>query len=122
MKVRDLMSRRVLSVSPDDTIETARRFLHEHPIHHLPVVEKGRVIGILTFRHLTFSESTAKVSTVMARDFVVVDPMTTLRKAASLMLSGTTGCLPVMDGSNLAGIITASDLRRAVVDPEATFA
>ena len=122
MKVRDLMSRRVLSVSPEDTIETARRFLHDHPIHHLPVVENGKVIGILTFHQLAFGDPSVRVSTVMTRDFVVVDPMTTVRKAASLMLGGTTGCLPVMDGAKLAGIITTSDLRRAVADPEATFA
>lgn len=122
MQVRDLMSRGVLSVAPNDTVGAARKFLHEHPIHHLPVVENGKVIGILTFRQLTFSEASAKVSTVMVRDFVVVDPTTSIRKAATLMLGGTTGCLPVMEGAKLAGIITTSDLRRAVVDADATFA
>lgn len=115
------MTRGVISVSPDDTVATARVFLHKHPIHHLPVVEDGRVVGILTYKHITFCDETLTVARVMARDFVVVDPSTSVRKAASLMIGGSTGCLPVMEGTQLAGIITTSDLRRAVASHEETM-
>jgi CBS domain-containing protein len=115
------MTRGVISVGPSDTVATARVFLQKHPIHHLPVVENGKVVGILTYKHLNFCDETLSVSKVMARDFVVVDPLTSVRKAASLMIAGTTGCLPVMEGTQLAGIITTSDLRRAVASPDDTL-
>ncbi|HEU4520555.1 MAG TPA: CBS domain-containing protein [Thermoanaerobaculia bacterium] len=108
------MTRGVIRVAPGDTVAEARATFRRHDIHHLPVLDNGKVIGILTYLQLNKRNDRELVRDIMSRDVPVVDPETTLRKAAALMLNGTSGCLPVMEGEQLAGIITTSDLRRAV--------
>ena len=113
MIVRDLMSPAVVSVSPADTVGTACATLRDKHIHHLIVVDNGRVVGLLTLRELLYKPETTRVSDVMLRDVVSVDVSEPVRSAAKLMLGRPAGCLPVMNGSTLAGIITTTDLLRA---------
>ncbi|MGH7382722.1 MAG: CBS domain-containing protein, partial [Candidatus Methylomirabilales bacterium] len=52
MRVEDWMRRRPVSISPQETLRTAWRIIREHRIRHLPVVEQGRLVGIVTDRDL----------------------------------------------------------------------
>jgi CBS domain-containing protein len=121
MKVRDLMTRGVITVGPNDTVAAARKRFRERDIHHLLVVDAGVVCGVVTHRELAGRSEAEAIRNVMLREVVAVDPDTTLRKAATLMIAGAGGCLPVMEGTKLAGIITTSDLRRAVKNTEDTL-
>lgn len=114
MYVRELMTAGVISVAPRDTLGAARRILREHRIHHLIVLDRGVLAGILSYRDLTGRGDERLVEEVMSRDLVTVEPWATVRNAASLMIGRTTGCLPVVDRGEVTGIITTTDLLRAV--------
>lgn len=108
------MSRQVVSVSPRDTIAIARDRLRVHQIHHLLVLDDGAVVGVIAMRDLAGIPETTSVDEVMTREVATIDADATLRRAASLMIRGTTGCLPVLEEGKVAGIITTTDLMRVL--------
>ena len=114
MLVRELMSREVVSVAPQDTVATARDRLRTHQIHHLLVLEAGTVAGVIAMRDLAGKAETLHVQEVMTREVATIDADATLRRAASLMIRGTTGCLPVLEAGKVTGIITTTDLMRVL--------
>lgn len=114
MRVSNLMTRNIISLAPADTVARAKHHFRTNNIHHLLVIEARKVVGIVTFEQLRGRSDVEVVRDFMVKDIVSVDSETTLRKAASLMIGRGTGCLPVIDGDKLTGIITTSDLRRAV--------
>ena len=115
MLVRELMSRNVVSVTSADTVATARLRLREHAIHHLLVVDVESIVaGVVSFRDLAGKPDTITVNDLMTRDVATVDAGVSARRAASMMIRATTGCLPVTENGKLAGIITTSDLMRVL--------
>ena len=114
MRVSNLMTRNIISLAPGDTVPRAKHYFRTNYIQHLMVIDTRLVVGIVTFEQLRGRHDTEAVRDFMVKDVVSVDSETTLRKAASLMIGRSTGCLPVIDGGKLTGIITTSDLRRAV--------
>ena len=116
--VRDVMTRRLLTIAPDTPRDDARRLMDEHGIRHLPVVAGGRLVGIVSDRDIPAAAPAAPGSTagaVMTRTPVTVTPDTRIEHAARLMLDRGFGALPVMDGDVLTGIVTYTDLLRAFV-------
>lgn len=114
MYVRDLMTPGVISVTPNDTLGVARQRLRENRIHHLIVLDREKVVGLISFRDLIGNNDTDLVSKVMSRDIATVEPWETVRSAATRMIGRTHGCLPVMESGSIRGIITTTDLLRAV--------
>jgi CBS domain-containing protein len=114
MYVRELMTPRVIAVAPADPLAVARRLLRENRIHHLLVMEKDHVVGLLSYRDLIGHGEDEPVSSVMSRDVLAVEPWATARNAATMMLGRKHGCLPVMEGGHVTGVITTTDLLRAV--------
>ena len=114
MYVKDLMTQGVVTVNPADSLAVARDQLREHRIHHLIVVDRGRVVGILSYRDLIGKSDAEKIGDVMSHDVVTVEPWETARNAATKMIGRKHGCLPVMDGGRVAGIVTSTDLIHAV--------
>lgn len=114
MYVRELMTARVISVAPRDTLRTARQLLRDNSIHHLIVLDRGELAGVLSYRELTGRADDQLVEEAMTRDLITVEPWATVKNAASLMIGRTTGCLPVVDKGAVTGIITTTDLLRAV--------
>jgi CBS domain-containing protein len=118
-----IMSTNVISVRPDDTLATARSLMSEHRIHHLPVVEDGdHLVGLLTQTDvLAASDSVLRdddtrihateirVRDVMVTDIATVDEHASLRQAALFLEKHRIGCLPIVTGEKLVGIITDSD-------------
>lgn len=108
------MSRHVVSVSPNDTVATARDRLRVNQIHHLLVLDEGAVVGVIAMRDLAGKAETIRVDEVMTREVATIDADATLRRAASMMIRGTTGCLPVLEEGAVVGIITTTDLMRVL--------
>jgi acetoin utilization protein AcuB len=114
MYVKELMTPNVITISPQDTLAVARELLRAHRIHHLLVVENEEVVGVLSYRELIGKDDTTTIAHVMCRDVQTVQPWDTIRVAATRMIGRTQGCLPVLDAGKVQGILTTSDLLRAV--------
>ena len=114
MRIHEIMSTKVVSVSPDETIAGARDQLRLHAIHHLIVMKKKKILGVLSDRDLAGQPDDKVVSEVMTREVTTIDAAATLREAAGGMVGGTVGCLPVMDCGEVVGIVTTTDLMRAL--------
>jgi CBS domain-containing protein len=119
MKVAERMTRNPSHVRLADTLAAARMIMRAEGFKHLPVVETKRVLGVITDRdvrqHADHLDDTL-VETAMTADPVTVPPDTSIVEAASLMLVKRIGCLPVVQNGALVGIITATDLLRALLD------
>lgn len=123
--MRDLPIDRIMTpdpatVGPQDSIIQARRLLDTNFIHHLPVVEGGRLVGIVSSSdllklhllddHLSIYERVT-VDQIMETNVVVIEAGSTLRDAAEKLCMGHFHALPVVDRRrHLVGIVTASDL------------
>ena len=114
MRVRDVMSTSVQTVSPNDTVGAARELLKLHGIDQLVVVSKKAVIGIAADRDLQPLPDDAHVSEAMVKHVATIEPDETLRKAAGMMSGHAIGSLPVIDGGRLVGIVTTADLLRLI--------
>lgn len=133
MAVKRYMTANPITVQPDESLLHARALLRSHQIRHLPVVERKRLIGMLSDRDIRLllpsSLATAEeqkrfqswgtqvtVGDVMTRKVVTVGPETETEKAARLMVEHRIGCLPVLRGSTLIGIVTTIDLLQAMIE------
>lgn len=114
MYVKDLMTPNAISAAPDDSIHDAREKLRRHRIHHLLVVEDNRILGVLSYRDLIGRRDADSVRNAMSRDVVVARPHETLREVAARLLGRTHGCAAVVEAGALVGVITTTDLLRAV--------
>jgi CBS domain-containing protein len=120
MYVRELMTPRVIAVRPNDKLTVARTKLRENRIHHLLVMEKNDVVGLVSYRDLVGRGEDEIVSDVMSRDVQTVTPWSTVRNAAAMMLGRTHGCLAVVESGQVTGIITTTDLLRGVTSAHTT--
>jgi acetoin utilization protein AcuB len=125
--VRDSMTREIVTLAPDETVGTALTLCRERRIRHLPVLTEGRLVGIVSDRDLrsatpAFGEperaavlQKVLVEDVMADDVISALPDDPIEQAANTMRERRIGCLPVVEDGELVGIITASDVMRALV-------
>jgi acetoin utilization protein AcuB len=109
MRLADIMTRHVHTIRPSDGLDVARRDLALHNIHHLVVTDGHDIVGVLAARDVATRGGDA-VADVMTPSPVVVGPRTSLREAANLLRGRGIGCLPVVDGGKLVGIVTIADL------------
>lgn len=117
MKVADLMKGPPLVALMHDSASSAWEKMHRHGIDHLIVVDAdGKVIGVLSRQDLggpsggTRRRMGRTVGELMHGDVVTVGPQTSLRRAAALMRQNAIGCLPVVEGGTLVGVLTVSQL------------
>ena len=115
MRLQDIMTASVLNVAPDGAAEEAWTTMQVHKVHHLVVVEEGRVVGVISDRDLGGPRGTHRrvgttVGELMTESVVTASPTTTVREAANLMRGHVIGCLPIVDGQRLVGIVTVADL------------
>ena len=116
--VGQFMSTDVFTVSPDDLIDLAASVMDWRHIRHVPVEDQeGRLVGLITHRALLrMMISTTKLTIVreiMVTDPVTVSPSTSSLEAMELMRRHRVGCLPVVEGDQLVGIITSYDFLEA---------
>jgi acetoin utilization protein AcuB len=116
MVVRDYMSAKVITVGRQCPIADARALLRQHRIRQIPVVDKGRLVGIVTDRDIRSAAVPAQtVGEVMAAKPTVIGPGTPIDEAARVLRKLKVGALPVVDGNRLVGIITTADVLDAFV-------
>ena len=117
MTVRDCMTEGVQTIRPDDTIAVARELFRRRGFRHVPVVAAGRVVGILSDRDVRGAADDAiSVDAIMTPSPATTTTAMPLEDAAALMLARKIGALPVIDGDKLVGIVSESDLLRALVE------
>jgi len=122
--VGQFMSRDLFTVSPDDLIDLAASVMNWRHIRHVPVEDReGRLIGLVTHRSLLrmISNGTSgnvNGNPITVREVMVVNPLTVSPSTSSLeaidiMRSNRIGCLPVVEGDQLVGIVTSYDFLEA---------
>lgn len=113
MQISQIMTTEVEGIAPVASAADARNLMKSRGIRHLVVRQGGRVVGVISQRDLGGTRGSVPAGTVgelMTTDVVTVAPDATLRDAANLLRGHRIGCLPVLDGPSLAGIVTISDV------------
>lgn len=120
MKVIQAMTRNVICIKQDDTLQRAYDLMLEWEIRHLPVISDGRLVGIISDRDLLPQLSKRElgrlaglsVFDIMSRNVLTVSPADTIWHVANLMSVNKIDGLPVTDGPDqrLVGLITSMDL------------
>lgn len=117
--VEDLMTRELITLTRDDDLAQADTFMKRGRIRHLPVVDGGRLVGLITHRDLLRvyadrtrdAAMTIRAGEVMTTGVATVNPTTRLRDALETMIDNKYGCLPVVDEAGaIVGLITQFDL------------
>jgi acetoin utilization protein AcuB len=119
MFVRDRMNKNPVTVTLQDTLAVAHEKMIIGQFRHLPVVQNGNLVGILTdrdLRHHVGTEARTRVGTAMTEEPLTVSPLTTVEAATRLLLRQQIGGLPVVEARKLVGIITTSDVMQAFLD------
>lgn len=129
MTILKAMSSKVITIDANDTLLQATRTMKENNIKHLPVVDDmGSLVGIVTDRDLkeaSASDATTLevhellylldkvvIDSIMTKNVITADKGTPLKQAALLMVEKGIGCLPVVEGRDVVGIVTRTDLLR----------
>jgi acetoin utilization protein AcuB len=113
MTVGTIMSTDVRTVDAATVLADARTIMRSERIHHLVVVRKGRLAGVVSAQDLDRTGRGPigrRVADVMASEVVTVTPGTTLRRASNLMRGRRIGCLVVTERGTVTGILTFADL------------
>lgn len=134
MKVKDRMSTSVKTVQMETSVTEAFRLMKEHNIRRLPVMDKGKLAGIITLsdlnqaapssatslsiHELNYLLAKTKIKDILPRKQVVLTttPETYIETAAKIMRQNTVSGLPVVEGDQLVGIITETDIFDALID------
>jgi acetoin utilization protein AcuB len=132
MDVRDCMKTPVITTTPDTLLDDALMTMHESHIRRLPVVDNGKLVGLVTRHGLKeaiptsvmplsiwgthYQLSKMKVRDVMITDVITVKPDNTIEEVAILSEEHKIGTFPVVDDKgNLVGILTNTDLLHIMV-------
>jgi len=126
MFVQDLMQTKLITVTPETTLPEAIRLTGQRGIRHLPVLEDGTLVGMvsdrdlkramaspatsLDVRELNYLLDRLRVGEIMTRGVITARPTTPVEEAARLMVQEKIGALPVTDGERLVGIVTETDV------------
>lgn len=122
MRVSNIMSQNVVTIGPTETLDAAVSTMKQFDIRHLPVVEQGKLIGLVTEGDLRGARFPAMIEELVVRDLMVSKPVTAtpgmmMEDAARLIYRNKIGCLPVVDeSSNLLGIVTIADMLSAFIE------
>ena len=122
MKVRDIMSTKVQTIDMNEKAESAWNLMKWKRIHHVVVTDgPGQVVGVVSARDLGGQDreearKIRPVAAMMTAYAVKAVPGMPVRQAANVMRGWNIGCLPVVDGGQLVGIVTVSDLLRIVAE------
>lgn len=110
-------------VTPADTLTTAKSLMEGHAIRHLPVVDAGAVVGIVTMSDLYVMEATfsvdpdkTAVEDAMSRDVYTVPPAEPLERVVATMAERYIGSALVVDGGKLIGLFTTTDACRVLAE------
>lgn len=132
MLVRDIMKTNPITVPSDTPITEARKIMKEHNVRRLPVVDNGKLVGIVTEDrlerispksttpvlwqiHYLISHTTLK--DIMKKQVVTVKPDATVEQAVATAQGAKVGILPVVEKGKLVGVVTTNDFFYKIVNP-----
>jgi CBS domain-containing protein len=129
-KIREIMKKKLFTISPDDRVIHARRIMIDEDIARLPVVDEGELIGMVSDNEIAFALAKLKrsfplgkqkhrldellVKDIMKVPAIWTEPNTTAETAAKIMLKKNVGVLPIIDGDKVIGIISRTDLLKTI--------
>ena len=128
--VREIMMGSPVTLKPDETLDLANDVISLGRIRHIPIVEDGRLVGLLSERDMMGATTTTifglkrksksallksvLIKDVMKKKVVTVKPDTLIKDAAHLMKEKKIRCVPVVDEGSLVGLVTTTDILRYV--------
>ncbi len=133
MYVRDIMTTNVVTIPSSTSVTDAKRIMQAHRFARLPVVDKGKLVGIVTERRLeSVSPSKATslsvwelsylldktpVREIMERNVITVSPDVSAEESLAIAQSNKVGALVVIDDDRVVGIVTTNDFFYNIVNP-----
>ena len=128
--VREIMMGSPVTLKPDETLDLANDVISLGRIRHIPIIEDGRLVGVLSERDMMGAATTTifglkrksksallksvLIKDVMKKKVVTVKPDTPIKDAAHLMKEKKIGCVPVVNEGSLVGLVTTTDILRYV--------
>lgn len=132
MYVKDYMSEDIISITPSASIIDAADLMKKNDINRLPVIEAGKLVGLITREIVTKNSPSnatslskheinylldkTKIQDVMTKKCLTVSPEDQIERAATLMRSNNNGVVLVLDNDKLVGILTDKDIFKAFAD------
>ncbi len=132
MFVRDFMTHNPITAAPEVSHPDALALMRKHHIRRLPIISKGKLVGIVSEKDLLSNQpsqattlsvyeiysllSRLHMQDIMTKPVVTVEGDCPMEEAACIMVAKKIGCLPVMDGDSVVGIITETDVFRALME------
>lgn len=128
LRVRDSMTREVITLGPDASAAEAWGVCQEAGIRHLPIVEAGRLVGLVSDRDLRDVSPPrgsggerdtlgwVRLRDIMSTDLATISPLDTIEHAAREIYDRRIGCLPVVAEGELVGILTSTDMMRTLIE------
>lgn len=133
MRVKELMSAPAATVAPGDSLHIADGTMSMGGVRHLPVIDGRGLVGVISQRDILRAVGLVspavglvgtraalkalRVEDVMSSTVVTIGAEAPVHEAAEHLLKHRVGCLPVLAGGTLVGIVTTSDVLRAVAGP-----
>ena len=125
-RVRDIMREKIVTISDGDTLSTVEDIMTLGQVRHMPVVHAGKLVGVVSERDLLRASlsnltefgsderraflTVVEIARVMSAPPIVIEPDAGVREAARVMAEQKIGCLPVVDGDTLVGMLTETDV------------
>ena len=129
--VKDIMTTNVITLSSSDKLENAEKLFKKNNIRHIPIVDNGEIVGMLSYSdllRLSFADLTNEefeidafiyemitIKQIMAKNLTMVPPNTTIKKVAQMLVEKEFHALPIVKDEKLLGIVTSTDLSRYLV-------
>ena len=133
MLVRQRMTKKLITITPETPVAEALSFMRQNQVRRLPVTNKrGQLVGIVSEKDLLYASpspatslsvyevgyllSKLKVREIMTKELVTVSADAPLEEAARIMIDNQVSGLPVMEGADLIGIITETDIFKTILE------
>ena len=127
-RVRDLMQEKIVTISAGERLSTVQDIMTLGRVRHMPVVHGGKLVGVVSERDLLRASLSSlhtardeerraflhvvEIAGVMSTPPIVIGPEASIQEAALIMAECKIGCLPVVEGDALVGLLTETDILR----------
>ena len=127
-KIQDIMTKNPHTLEADNVLDLADDLMSMERVRHIPILERGKVVGIVSQRDLFFSAldkilgiqqrvqkdlmKTIRAREVMSHPVITISAGASVKEAARLMAENRIGCLPVVKDKQFVGLVTETDILR----------